>query len=213
MANYYIADLHLGHENVIRFDKRPFANLEEMHRTILENWNRTVTADDTVYILGDMIWGKEAEWPSWLSQFSGKKVLITGNHDPKQLSEKSKRFFRDVRDYQEIADDGRRVILCHYPMPFHRAAYSERCYMLYGHVHHTREYIFLEQLRWDVKASCTQDGFARGNFINVGCMMPWMDYTPRTLEEIIRREAEYRRYWENRWEKWQEGGSAINDSP
>ena len=36
VANYYIADLHLGHENVIRFDNRPFANLEEMHRTIID---------------------------------------------------------------------------------------------------------------------------------------------------------------------------------
>ena len=50
VANYYIADLHLGHENVIRFDNRPFADLEEMHRTIIDNWNRTVTAGDTVYI-------------------------------------------------------------------------------------------------------------------------------------------------------------------
>lgn len=77
VANYYIADLHRGHENVIRFDNRPFANLEEMHRTIIDNWNRTVLASDTVYILGDMIWGKEAEWLPWLSHFSGKKVLIT----------------------------------------------------------------------------------------------------------------------------------------
>ncbi len=193
VANYYIADLHLGHENVIRFDNRPFADLEEMHRTIIDNWNRTVTAGDTVYILGDMIWGKEAEWPSWLSRFSGNKVLITGNHDPKRLSEKTRRFFQDVEDYKEIADDGRRVILCHYAMPFHRAAYGECCYMLYGHVHNTREYAFLERLRRDIRDSCTQKGFARGNFINVGCMMPWIDYTPRTLEEIIRREAEYRK--------------------
>ena len=28
----------------------------------------------------------------------------------------------------------------------------------------------------------------RGQFINVGCMMPWMDYQPRTLAEIIERE-------------------------
>lgn len=28
MANYYIADLHFGHANVIRFDDRPFADNE-----------------------------------------------------------------------------------------------------------------------------------------------------------------------------------------
>ena len=33
--NYYISDLHLLHKNCIGFDERPFADLEEMHETIL----------------------------------------------------------------------------------------------------------------------------------------------------------------------------------
>ena len=32
--NYYISDLHLFHENSIRFDERPFGSLDEMHDTI-----------------------------------------------------------------------------------------------------------------------------------------------------------------------------------
>ena len=27
--NYYIADLHLGHANAIRFDNQPFADVDE----------------------------------------------------------------------------------------------------------------------------------------------------------------------------------------
>ena len=30
--NYYISDLHLFHENLIRFDNRPFKSMEEMYR-------------------------------------------------------------------------------------------------------------------------------------------------------------------------------------
>ena len=26
---------------------------------------------------------------------------------------------------------------------------------------------------------------------NVGCMMPWMDYTPRTLDWIVEQEAKH----------------------
>ena len=52
--NYYISDLHLLHKNCIRFDERPFEGLEEMHETILTNWNRKVTDSDTVFILGDV---------------------------------------------------------------------------------------------------------------------------------------------------------------
>lgn len=34
--NYYISDLHLFHEAVLRFDDRPFSNLEEMHAEIVK---------------------------------------------------------------------------------------------------------------------------------------------------------------------------------
>lgn len=41
--NYYISDLHLFHKNVTdegtNFDNRPFKTMEEMHKTIKENWN------------------------------------------------------------------------------------------------------------------------------------------------------------------------------
>lgn len=39
MANYYISDLHLGHANVIRFDDRPFENIDEMEMEIIRRWN------------------------------------------------------------------------------------------------------------------------------------------------------------------------------
>ena len=54
VLNYYISDLHLLHENVLRFDNRPFESIKEMQETIVNNWNRKVTNGDTVYILGDV---------------------------------------------------------------------------------------------------------------------------------------------------------------
>lgn len=30
--NFYIADMHFGHKNVIRYDNRPFDSIEEMIR-------------------------------------------------------------------------------------------------------------------------------------------------------------------------------------
>ena len=189
--NYYISDLHIGHANVIRFDGRPFQNVDEMLGVLLNNWNERVHADDTVYILGDFIWAKEKEWPNYVRQFAGNKVLIRGNHDPKEFSAETKRLFADIKDMKEIPDSGKRVILSHYPMPFHRADYSENCWMLYGHVHGTREYDYLKEIRREIKVRDNGGAHPKGNFINVGCMMPWMNYTPRTLEEIIKGDAEY----------------------
>lgn len=36
------------------FDNCPFETLEEMHRTIKENWNARISNGDNVYILGDV---------------------------------------------------------------------------------------------------------------------------------------------------------------
>ena len=191
MAIYYIADLHIGHNNVIKFDNRPFSNIEEMNNKIIENWNNKVKKDDTVYILGDFIWAKESEWPSYVKQFNGKKVLIQGNHDPKQFSQTTKRLFQEITNFKEIKYDGKRIIMCHYPIPFFKGGFSENTYMLYGHVHQTIEYGYLKKLRHEIKANFTDKGAPYGNFINVGCMMPYMNYTPRTLDEIIEGDKKY----------------------
>ena len=191
MAIYYIADLHLGHENVIRFDKRPFNNIQEMEKVIVSNWNNRVHQDDTVYVLGDFAWAKENEWLPILAKFKGQINLIRGNHDPKQFSNSTRRLLHDIKDYKEIHDSGRQVILCHYPIPFYKHSNKDKYYMLYGHVHNTRENDFLEKLKNEVAASCSEPGHSKAHFINVGCMMPWMDYTPRTLDEIIAGERHY----------------------
>ena len=49
---YYIADMHFGHKNVLRFDNRPFADTELMDEVLIHNWNERVTDEDTVYVLG-----------------------------------------------------------------------------------------------------------------------------------------------------------------
>ena len=48
--NYYISDLHLFHENSIKFDERPFDSLNEMHETIKKRWNSKITNGDRVVI-------------------------------------------------------------------------------------------------------------------------------------------------------------------
>ena len=42
MKTYFISDLHLGHANCIRFDKRPGETVEEMDMEIIRRWNRKV---------------------------------------------------------------------------------------------------------------------------------------------------------------------------
>ena len=208
--NRYISDLHLGHANVIKFDNRPFKNIEEMHKTIITNWNEVTDKDDTVFILGDFCWETEQGWEKYLQELKGKKVLIQGNHDIKSPNKNLKKYFLDIKPYKEITDNGRHIIMSHYPIPMHKAAYGEGCYMLYGHVHNTREEWFMRKWRHEIRRSCSERGHNRGQWYNVGCMMPWMNYTPQTLDEIIEKEKQYaiefnglKRDPVQWWERWE----------
>lgn len=189
---YYIADCHLFHENVIRFDNRPFKSVEEMNKTIINNWNRRIRNNDKVYILGDFIWTRAHNWPGIVNSLNGKKTLILGNHDPKTFPQEVKECFEEIVEYKEISDCNKRIIMCHYPIIFHKKDYMENCYMLYGHVHMTKEYEYLKEIRGEIKRRKNQKEVnPLGNFINVGCMLPWMNYAPRTIEEIIVGDEEY----------------------
>lgn len=188
--NYYIADLHMSHSRAIVYDNRPFSCVEEMDTAIVNNWNNVVSKNDTVYVIGDFIWKKEQEWSSILEELKGNIVLIKGNHDPKQFSSKTRRYFADVKDYKEIADNGTTVIMCHYPIPFFKNDFDINTVMFYGHVHMTEEYQYLYRLRKEILSNKSDKG-PTGNFVNVGCMMPYMAYTPRTLNEILRSLNNY----------------------
>ena len=183
---FYISDLHIGHENVIKFDNRPFENVEEMESILIKKWNETVTNEDTVYILGDFCWLKEDDWIRILDMLNGSKVLIRGNHDLKEMSSKLKKRFADVKDYKEIKDNCRRVIMCHYPIPFYKADYADNVYMLYGHLHSTIEESFMQDIKKMILERDNRGGSAnKCHFYN--CWLGYYDYKPVTLDQIIEK--------------------------
>ena len=184
--NRYISDLHLSHANIIKFDRRPFDSVEEMNGTLINNWNRVVKNGDTTYILGDFCWGKEPEWIEILDKLNGNKVLIRGNHDLRQMSKKLKDKFAYVKDRHEISDFGKKIIMSHYPELAYKSSYNENVFMLHGHVHyHTNEAMLIRKWVKELQENHKNDWDNRGQIINVGCMLKEMDYTPRTLMEIL----------------------------
>ena len=135
--DYFIADTHFGGENIRRYENRPFATATEMDEKLIENWNNAVTAEDTVYVLGDFSdyadAGKETEI---LGKLNGTKILVIANHDT----------HRTPQEWREIG-----FAEC-YPMPViyknffmlsHEPLYinSNMPYAnFYGHVHANPSY-------------------------------------------------------------------------
>ena len=159
-----------------------------MEEILIENWNSVVTNNDTVYHLGDFCWGKADEWCRILDRLNGNKVIIQGNHDLKSYPSKLKNRIADIKDYKEINDDGRTVIMCHYPILAYKHSYDPNVFMLHGHVHNnTTETKWIREFVEELRASRIAGLDNRGQVINFGCMMPWMNYTPQTLDCLIEK--------------------------
>jgi len=74
-----ISDLHLDHENIIRYCHRPFRSARQMNSTLIKNWNDTVRPEDTVIYVGDLAKGPHPL--RWLKRLNGHIIFIRGNHD------------------------------------------------------------------------------------------------------------------------------------
>jgi len=180
MKNFYISDTHFGHFNVIRYDNRPFNFTEEMDEELISRWNSIVDETDTVYILGDFSWYGEEKTIEILQKLKGHKVLVKGNHDRVLLQANVRKYFDKIVDYLEITDGKQRVIMSHFPTPFWNGQFRDSIH-LYGHVHNSHQYNYCLSIQKELRQ--LQDIPMR--MFNVGCMMEYMNYTPRTLEEII----------------------------
>lgn len=78
---FFWSDLHIGHTNVLKFDDRPFTDLNHMHQVLINNYNASVQENDICYFLGDIGLAKGELIKDVLNQMNGTKVCILGNHD------------------------------------------------------------------------------------------------------------------------------------
>ena len=136
---WFTSDLHFGHQNIIRFCKRPWKTTEDMDWNLIQNWNSVVKPDDLVFNLGDFAFATNARWKELLSQLNGHHYLILGNHDiTRWPGDKIMELFEGVSHQMILKIDGRTVYLNHYPYLCFGGAWREpksAVYQLFGHVH------------------------------------------------------------------------------
>jgi len=114
---YFTADNHFYHGNIIGSCDRPFANVNEMNKAMIDNWNSLITNNDEVYILGDFAYkasGNEVNYI--LSNLKGKKYLVKGNHEKYlTVSQFNTDHFEWIKDYYVLKHDGGlKLVLFHY---------------------------------------------------------------------------------------------------
>ncbi len=179
----YIADQHFDSEEILAYDNRPFDSVSEMNEAMIANWNSVVRPEDLTWILGDFCAGKSERWREILGRLNGKKALILGNHDDPQTVARIADCFEEIAEYREITGGNCRVILCHYPVFAHRDHYFGSVH-LYGHVHQGYEWNVFENAKRLIRNLYVREDILCA--VNTGAMLPYMNYTPRSLEELLR---------------------------
>ena len=91
MKNWFTADQHFNHANVIKYCNRPFKDVNDMNNTIIKRYNERVKDDDIVFMIGDFLFrnspgGKKGEGlpqkaDFFMKKLKGYKIPIKGNHD------------------------------------------------------------------------------------------------------------------------------------
>lgn len=194
--NYFISDTHFGHENSIKYDTREggrkFSSVKERDELIINNINKVVTPQDNLYFLGDISWYNPQETAELLKQIKCKNLFaIRGNHDRILKDGRIKKMFQGVYDIKQIEDNGKQVVLSHFPIMMYQGQHKG-VIALYGHVHNSLEehdyQEFLNELDNRIKVR-DGDRYNPLQAYNTGAMMPYMNYTPRTLKEIISKNS------------------------
>lgn len=170
VRKFYTADTHFGHASIIKNCNRPFASVEEMQREIVRRWNSAVGEDDIVYHLGDFGFasGDQRAFHELFNALNGRKYLIIGNHDQDKKGNLKPEIAKlawaaPPRDILQVNDEGRRVVLCHYPMLGWPARHYGAIHF-FGHSHGREQGLGLSR--------------------DVGVDLPDLGFTPRTFQEL-----------------------------
>jgi len=154
---WFTADLHLGHKNILKLCNRPFKTIEEMDKTIEDNFVNRIKKGDMLYILGDLSWHPELA-QKFLTTVKGEKHFIIGNHDNKEIITVAEKYCVSVSGLEYVREQKERMILCHYPMRRWRRSYNNT-WQLHGHCHGRLPEIGKQ---YDVGVDC--NGFAPVSF-------------------------------------------------
>lgn len=209
---FFTSDFHLFHQNVLRFDNRPFSDIHEMHTVLEENWNSVVGPDDIVVYMGDLAFARRED-KAWVEgmmyRLNGTIHYVMGNHDKLEDVKRIGKF-ASVNDYLEVRiktnqvdsttgfDKPIETLFCcmHYPiLEWNKKHHG--AWLLHGHCHMN---LFNNDKEWFDKISdfskhipkdeldeftklVRQRYYYRGRVFDVGCM-GW-DYKPVSYIDIL----------------------------
>jgi calcineurin-like phosphoesterase family protein len=150
-TTWFTSDLHLGHKNIITYQKnRNFKNIDEHNEAIINKLNELIKPKDTLWILGDVAFGKANL--HYVKEINAKhKRLVLGNHDTYDAVDYISAGFSKVFGMVTFKE----FLLTHAPV--HSQQLDTRYkYNIHGHLHNEsiddKRYI---NVNWDITKPLT----------------------------------------------------------
>ena len=139
MPIYLISDTHFNHDKPFIYEPRGFSSVDDMNKTIINNWNGIVTDQDDIYVLGDFFLGTDTDYiRDTIGNLRGKIHLIIGNHDTHAKIELYKELrICEVLYATQIKFKKRLFYLSHYPTltATLQSNPEKAIFNLFGHTH------------------------------------------------------------------------------
>lgn len=177
---WFSSDLHLWHENIIKFCDRPFKDALEMNERLRENHNALVKPEDKWYFLGDLTMKRngrdEGLVISEMAKWNGHKRIILGNHDHFDLH-----VYRAI--FEKIVGTGRwfgNMWFSHFPIHPDSMGNGDAC--IHGHIHDQKSPPAL--VVYDKERPHDHTKVKVKPYINMS--VEAIDYRPVNLDDLLR---------------------------
>lgn len=137
---FVTSDLHFGHDRQFIWGARGFNSIDEMNEALVERWNKIVTDEDHVYVLGDLMLGDNEKGIDCLTQLNGILHIVLGNHD----TSNRQKIYREIPQVDEIAwaimlpYQKYHFFMTHFPCMtgnLEKESLKQMTLNLYGHTH------------------------------------------------------------------------------
>ena len=115
---WFSSDLHLGHSNMYKFTNydgtkcRPWDNYEEAEEYMLQEFNKVLKPNDTLYILGDVASKTDRASYFFNALVPCRRILLMGNHDNKIGFKFLSKYFNEIRGAYNLEN----YIMTHIPV-------------------------------------------------------------------------------------------------
>ena len=149
---FFMSDLHLQHVKLLSFEyertyeaeetaegvwitvNKPFINIDQHDQYIIDQINKTVGKDDTLWMLGDVSVGGDLTdaTKERLRSIQCKRLnLVEGNHDTPKKTEFYREVFDNIVGCYEFKGD---IVLSHIPVHVQQVETRFKC-NIHGHLH------------------------------------------------------------------------------